>query len=173
MALGVVIPILLWAPVNEFVRSVMIASWVIVIFGIVDDYKNVNYKVKFAGQIVAAVIVVFYGDLRIHNLGGMFPPNFQLPGIVSILLTVLVIVGVTNAMNLLDNMDGLCGGLCVIISLILMVGALTDEYYLLVVLAAGTGMAAALAYLITDQGFARLSSPAPRSSRSASRLICR
>ena len=47
MVLGVVIPIVLWAPVNDFVRSVMLASWVIVILGIVDDFKNVSYKIKF------------------------------------------------------------------------------------------------------------------------------
>ncbi len=114
MALSVIIPILLWAPVNNFVRSVTLASWVIVVFGIIDDYKNINYKIKFAAQIAAALIVVFYGDLRIHTLGGMLPPDFELSGIVSIPLTLLVIVGVTNAINLSDGLDGLAGGICLL-----------------------------------------------------------
>ena len=114
MALSVVIPILLWAPVNNLIRSVTLASWVIVVFGIIDDYKNINYKVKFAAQIAAAVIVVFYGDLRIHTLGGMLSPGMELPGIVSIPLTLLVIVGVTNAINLSDGLDGLAGGICLL-----------------------------------------------------------
>ncbi len=114
MALGVVIPILLWAPVNGFVRSVMLASWVIVIFGVVDDFKNVNYKIKFAGQVAAAFIVIFWGGLRIHTLGGMLPPGFELPGFISIPLTLFVIVGVTNAINLSDGLDGLAGGICLL-----------------------------------------------------------
>ena len=114
MALSVVIPILLWAPVNDFVRSVMLASWVIVVFGIVDDFKNVSYKIKFTGQVAAAVIVVFYGDLQIHTLGGMLPPGTELPGLISIPLTLLVIVGVTNAINLSDGLDGLAGGICLL-----------------------------------------------------------
>ena len=60
------------------------------------------------------MIVVFYGDLRIHNLGGMFPPNFELSRIISIPLTILVIVGVTNAINLSDGLDGLAGGICLL-----------------------------------------------------------
>ena len=114
MALGVVIPILLWAPANDFVRSVTVAAWVIVIFGIVDDYKNINYKVKFGAQVAAALIVVFFGGLQIHTLGGMLSPGTELPGFISIPLTLLVIVGVTNAINLSDGLDGLAGGICLL-----------------------------------------------------------
>jgi len=114
MALGLVIPILLWAPANDFVRSVMIAAWVIVIFGIIDDFKNVNYKIKFTGQVAAALIVVFYGDLDIHTLGRILSIDYELPNFLSKPLTVIVIVGVTNAINLSDGLDGLAGGICLL-----------------------------------------------------------
>jgi len=114
MTLGIVIPILLWAPVNNFVRSVMLASWIIVIFGIVDDFKNINYKIKFAGQVAAALIVIYFGDLQIQTLGGLLPIGFELPGFISIPLTLLFIVGVTNAINLSDGLDGLAGGICLL-----------------------------------------------------------
>ena len=114
MALGIVIPILLWAPVNQFVRSVMVASWIIVVFGVIDDLINMNYKVKFIGQIAATMVVIFYGDLTINSLGGMLPESYELPRFLSILITLIVIVGVTNAINLSDGLDGLAGGICLL-----------------------------------------------------------
>jgi len=114
MALGMVIPVILWAPGNEFVMSVILASWIIVVFGIIDDFKDVNYKIKFSGQIVAALIVIFWGGVKIHTLGGILSPGYTLPDVISIPLTLVVIVGVTNAINLSDGLDGLAGGICLL-----------------------------------------------------------
>jgi UDP-GlcNAc:undecaprenyl-phosphate/decaprenyl-phosphate GlcNAc-1-phosphate transferase len=114
MALGIVIPILLWAPINQFIRSVMLASWIIVLFGVIDDLKDVNYKVKFLGQIAAALIVIVYGGLKIKTLGGILPAGVELPRYLSIPITLIAIVGVTNAINLSDGLDGLAGGICLL-----------------------------------------------------------
>ena len=114
MALGMVVPVVLWAPANSFVMSVILASWIIIVFGIIDDYKDVNYKVKFSGQIVAALIVIFWGGVKIHTLGGILSPGHALPDLISIPLTLVVIVGVTNAINLSDGLDGLAGGICLL-----------------------------------------------------------
>jgi len=114
MALGMVIPVVLWAPANKFVTSVILASWIIVVFGIIDDFKDVNYKIKFSGQIVAALVVIFWGGVKIHTLGGILWPGYVLPDIISIPLTLVVIVGVTNAINLSDGLDGLAGGICLL-----------------------------------------------------------
>jgi len=80
----------------------------------VDDYKNINYKVKFGAQVAAALIVIFFGGLQIHTLGEMLSPGNELPGFISIPLTLLIIVGVTNAINLSDGLDGLAGGICLL-----------------------------------------------------------
>ncbi len=114
MALGMVIPVIFWAPANKFVGSVILASWIIVIFGIIDDFKDVNYKIKFSGQIAAALIVIFWGGVKIHTLGGILSPEQALPDIISIPLTLVVLVGVTNAINLSDGLDGLAGGICLL-----------------------------------------------------------
>lgn len=114
MTLGVVVPIILWAPINEFVQSVMLGSWIIVIFGIIDDFKNVSYKIKFAGQVGAALIIVLYGGLQIKTFGDILPQGYELPNYLSIPITILVIVGVTNAINLSDGLDGLAGGICLL-----------------------------------------------------------
>ena len=114
MALGAFIPILLWIPFNAFVKSVILGSSILIIFGLVDDIKNIGVKTKFAGQIIAALIVILYGGLKIKSLGIFGPAGFFLPDWLSIPLTLVVIVAVTNAINLSDGLDGLAGGVTLI-----------------------------------------------------------
>ena len=114
MALGALIPILLWVPFNAFVKSVLFGSCTLVIFGLVDDIKNIRVLTKFAGQILAALFVILYGGLKIKSLGALGPAGFLLPDWLSIPLTLIVIVAVTNAINLTDGLDGLAAGITLI-----------------------------------------------------------
>ena len=111
MAVGAFLPIALWSPMNRFVISLLIGSSVLIIFGVADDMKNIGSKYKFIGQIIAALIVILYGGLKIQSLGGLFPGEVTLPNWVSIPLTTIAIVAVTNAINLSDGLDGLAGGI--------------------------------------------------------------
>jgi UDP-GlcNAc:undecaprenyl-phosphate GlcNAc-1-phosphate transferase len=81
---------------------------VIFLFGFWDDRKELSYKIKFAGQILAAIIVVIGGGLFIKELpfgDGFTPSTPFLYG-----LTIFFLVGITNAMNMTDGLDGLAGG---------------------------------------------------------------
>ena len=109
MALGAMVPILLWMPKNDFTLALLIGAWIIVLFGMIDDFMDMDYRIKFCGQLVAALIVVLYGGLKIKSMGALLLPGFELPDLVSIPLTIFVIVGVTNAINLSDGLDGLAG----------------------------------------------------------------
>ncbi|HUI45144.1 MAG TPA: MraY family glycosyltransferase [Nitrospirota bacterium] len=111
MAVGVFIPIVLWALANEFVRAFIAATSLLVIFGFIDDMKGLGYQVKFGGQILAALIIIFYGGLKISSLGSLLPGDMQLTESLKIMLTLVSIVGVTNAVNLADGLDGLAGGI--------------------------------------------------------------
>jgi len=111
MALGAFIPIVLWTSVDEFVRAYLAGAGILVIFGLLDDMKGLGYRVKFAAQVVAALIVVVFGDVRIGSLGTLLPGMLQLPELFSYLLSMVAIVGVTNAINLADGLDGLAGGI--------------------------------------------------------------
>lgn len=110
MALGAVVPILLWSPGNRFVSSLLLGAGVLVIFGLLDDLKEMDYRGKLAGQVMAALIVVFYGGLSIRCMGDLLP-GVAVPAWFSVPLTLLTIVGVTNAINLSDGLDGLAGGI--------------------------------------------------------------
>jgi len=111
MALGAGLPIVIWSPMSEFVMAVIIGSSILVIFGLVDDIREIGFKTKFFGQIMAALVVIIYGGLRIESVGMFAPKGFILPIWLSIPLTLVIIVAVTNAINLTDGLDGLAGGI--------------------------------------------------------------
>ncbi len=111
MAIGVFIPIIFWALASEFVRAFIAATSLLVVFGFIDDMKGLGYQAKFGGQILAAMIIIFYGGLRISSLGSLLPRDMQLAEWLEIALTLVSIVGVTNAVNLADGLDGLAGGI--------------------------------------------------------------
>ncbi|MBJ6724244.1 MraY family glycosyltransferase [Geomesophilobacter sediminis] len=114
MALGAFLPLCYWLPADRFVLSYLAGAAVLVLVGGVDDVKDLSPKVKFAGQGVAALVAIFGGGVRIVSLGGILPDTI-LPGWVSISLTLFAIVGVTNAINLSDGLDGLAGGISLLI----------------------------------------------------------
>ena len=115
MAIGAFVPVLLWNPKEPLVQGWLAGALILVAFGMVDDFRGLGAKWKFLGQIAAALIVIFWGGVKIRTLGTLAPDDFLLPGWVSIPLTLLAIVGVTNAINLADGLDGLAGGICLLI----------------------------------------------------------
>lgn len=110
MALGALIPLVLWAPPSALGQAVLLGGGVVVVFGFADDVWDLGYRVKFVAQFAAALIVVFWGGVRIESLGALLPGDLRLAAWLSVPLTVLAIVGVTNAINLSDGLDGLAGG---------------------------------------------------------------
>jgi UDP-GlcNAc:undecaprenyl-phosphate GlcNAc-1-phosphate transferase len=90
--------------------SILVAILLMFGVGLYDDFKRINPPLKLAFQIVAATIVIFFGAITI---------NFFRWPIINIFLTFFWLVGITNAINLLDNMDGLAGGVALITSLFL------------------------------------------------------
>lgn len=111
MALGVLAPIFFWVPMTEFVSAVLIGSGIIVLFGLIDDVINLEWKIKLSGQCAAALVVILYGGVKIKCLGMLLPDNVFLPDWFAIPFTLIAIVGVTNAINFSDGLDGLAGGI--------------------------------------------------------------
>lgn len=111
MAVGVLIPVALLSPPSSLLWPLMAAAGLVVVFGFVDDLRDLGFKAKFAAQLGAALLVALPGGLQIRSLGTLLPEHVLLPGIVAVPLTVLAIVGVTNAVNLADGLDGLAGGI--------------------------------------------------------------
>lgn len=96
-------------------RGLAFAATGLLIVGLVDDLYGLSYRWKFAAQIVAAVYVWHCGfriEVVTHPLGG----GLEL-GLLSFPATLLWIVGITNAVNLIDGLDGLAAGIALITTL--------------------------------------------------------
>lgn len=109
MVLGSAIALLPWLELAHSSKVYLLGVAVLSGFGILDDRYNLDYRVKLLGQLLAVSIVVFGGPLAIRSLsiGGMD----ALSDILAYPLTLLFLLGTTNAMNMSDGLDGLAAGL--------------------------------------------------------------
>jgi UDP-GlcNAc:undecaprenyl-phosphate/decaprenyl-phosphate GlcNAc-1-phosphate transferase len=108
---GMVVGCALWF---QFTQSIFTVSFffsiaVLLAIGIMDDLKNLPARYKFAMQIAVALLIAFSG-IRITSFNGLFGIN-ELAMSAQYTFTILAIVGITNAFNLIDGIDGLAGGL--------------------------------------------------------------
>ncbi len=92
--------------------SLLVGSMMLFLVGLADDLIGVGYKKKFLVQILAASLLVASG-VWIKSLDGLFGV-YQVPAWFGMPFTVLIVVYVTNAINLIDGIDGLASGLCAI-----------------------------------------------------------
>ncbi|MFK8016597.1 MAG: glycosyltransferase family 4 protein [Gammaproteobacteria bacterium] len=107
IAAGALAPLLIWWPDETLLRALTLGALVIFVFGVLDDQRGLHYAWKFFGQLLAAGIVVGAGlRIEIVPFMGIDPVSAWL----SIPLTIVFIVGVTNAINLSDGLDGLAAG---------------------------------------------------------------
>ena len=106
------------------------------VVGIADDLIGVRYIAKFYVQIMCGILLVL-GGIWIDNLNGIFG-IYELPTIVGYLLTILVIVFFTNAINLIDGVDGLASGLSIAASLVYAFSFIIVGYYLYAAMAFAT-----------------------------------
>lgn len=107
MIAGTLLATLLWLELSRQTVAILAGIGIIAAFGIWDDRTNLNYRLKLLGQFIAACIVVFYGDILIERT----PFNHNaLPLLLSAPITIFVLLGITNAINLSDGLDGLAGG---------------------------------------------------------------
>lgn len=91
------------------VAVVLAAGTVIFALGVYDDFRGANATVKILVQLIAATFLYFC-DFRISVLSSPFGGAWELPALLSFSLTALWIVGITNAFNLIDGIDGLAAG---------------------------------------------------------------
>jgi UDP-GlcNAc:undecaprenyl-phosphate/decaprenyl-phosphate GlcNAc-1-phosphate transferase len=108
MAVGVFVAALLAINLQGHDRWFLAAAAVLVIFGVLDDRFDLDYRIKLIGQLLAVGLVVVAGDVQIRTI--TLDDQILLPEWISLPLTVLFLVGVTNAINLADGLDGLAGG---------------------------------------------------------------
>ena len=131
---GFLCSILIFGQLDETMLCVLLGAAIIVALGIFDDVLALGAKLKFVVQIVAAAIPVCIGDLQIGlftNLNPLSDTPFVHLGILAVPVTIIWIVGITNAVNLIDGLDGLAVGVSSIAAItMLAVALLTGSTFL-------------------------------------------
>lgn len=91
------------------------AGLLLVLVGVIDDFLELSPAVRFVAQILAALLMVFGAGVVLEDLGHMTWTGALLPlGVLSIPFTVFATVGVINALNMCDGLDGLSGSLALV-----------------------------------------------------------
>ena len=140
---GFLCSILIFGQLDETMLCVLLGAAIIVALGIFDDVLALGAKLKFVVQIVAAAIPVCIGDLQIGlftNLNPLSDTPFVHLGILAVPVTIIWIVGITNAVNLIDGLDGLAVGISSIAAItMLAVALLTGNMPIAITMAALAG----------------------------------
>ncbi len=108
MVVSTLVAFVIFLPISQMFTAFLAAIAVLFVFGVWDDRAELNHRVKFLGQIIAVSIVIFEGGVLIERVP--FHDFEPIPYYFSVPLTYFALLGITNAINLSDGLDGLAGG---------------------------------------------------------------
>jgi UDP-GlcNAc:undecaprenyl-phosphate GlcNAc-1-phosphate transferase len=115
LVIGTLIPLLFLLKASSLGLGICLGGMCIFIVGVLDDQRDLSYKWKFAGQIVGAFVLLLVSGLRLHSLGEFLPGSELQCGFMALPLSVFFLVATINIINLADGLDGLAGGICMLI----------------------------------------------------------
>lgn len=138
--------VFLMRPENPSLLPILIGCLIITVTGFLDDMLELPAKYKLIGQLAAACVVVFLGNLQVAFINLPFGAQLQF-GLLSIPFTIIWIVGITNAINLIDGLDGLAAGVSSI-ALISISGMAIIQGYFIVATIGLIVLASTLGFLI-------------------------
>lgn len=123
----IITTIIMEGPLSKSQTGIIIGATIIVIGGLIDDLRDLKPWIKLLFQVAAAGVLVLFGVeiIRITNplpIGG----NYLNLGILLVPLTIFWVVGITNALNLIDGVDGLAAGVSGICSVTIFTIALLN-----------------------------------------------
>jgi UDP-GlcNAc:undecaprenyl-phosphate GlcNAc-1-phosphate transferase len=110
---GVLVAALIWLPVDQQTTGILLGAVTIAAIGAADDAHELSPAIKFAGQVVAALIPVLAG-VRVEHVTLPFLGALDFGAVLGGTLTVIGMVGLMNVVNFSDGVDGLAAGVCAI-----------------------------------------------------------
>jgi UDP-GlcNAc:undecaprenyl-phosphate GlcNAc-1-phosphate transferase len=99
-------------PHTPDVVALAAASLLLLVVGAFDDRYDIDWRVRITGQAVAGVVLYVWGGVRVESIGNALGFAGHTLGVLSLPFTVLATVGITNAVNWADGVDGLAASLC-------------------------------------------------------------
>ena len=91
-------------------QSFILGGFILIIVGLLDDRKHISVLARFISQIAAVLVVTLWGGITLENLGDILFVGDLLLGLFAIPFMVFATVGVINALNMSDGIDGLASG---------------------------------------------------------------
>ena len=140
--LGFLLSTLIFVPMSSSMRGMLLGGVIIVILGIFDDIYALPALPKLLVQIAAALVAVLHGNvIQVLSNPNIFSENpYWTLGSLAVPLSVIWIVAITNAVNLIDGLDGLAVGVATISSLtMLVIAMLVSENVVALMMAALAG----------------------------------
>ncbi|UOQ45686.1 undecaprenyl/decaprenyl-phosphate alpha-N-acetylglucosaminyl 1-phosphate transferase [Halobacillus salinarum] len=99
-------------PESKYALPIIIGAGIIILTGVLDDLIELSPKLKLGGQLLAALVVVL-GGVQVDFINLPFGGTIEF-GLLSIPITIIWIIAITNAINLIDGLDGLAAGVSAI-----------------------------------------------------------
>jgi len=112
---GALAPMLSQLGLDRLLTGFAAGAVILVIFGMVDDYRGLDFRLKFLGQLLACAVMVQISGLGIHTLGELWPGMEVGLGALWPVATVFFLLTAINAVNFSDGLDGLAGGISLLI----------------------------------------------------------
>jgi UDP-GlcNAc:undecaprenyl-phosphate GlcNAc-1-phosphate transferase len=110
---------------SQEILGILLSTTLVLLLGIVDDFGVLEPKIKFLGQLLAALVLVKCG-IRIQLV--------FLPDYISIPLSIIWLIGITNAFNIIDIMDGLSAGVGFVSAVVLFLIAFMNNRHIIATL---------------------------------------
>ena len=128
-----IITMFVFSDLDKTTLSIIVGGSIIFLVGLIDDIRDISPKIKLAGQIMAALIAV-YGGAKINYITNPIPGyDVIYLEYLTIPITLLWIVGITNTINLIDGIDGLASGVAGISAAALMfIGAISGFDFIMI-----------------------------------------
>lgn len=112
IALGTIIPALLLTSPTPQLVGLGVGAVILIVVGVLDDIYDLPWQFRVMAQVAAALAMVLIGDVKVEHLGPTVGLGEFALGYLSIPFSVLATVGLINALNMADGIDGLAGSLC-------------------------------------------------------------
>ncbi|MFV0556864.1 MAG: glycosyltransferase family 4 protein [Lactovum sp.] len=104
-----------WFYYSDYIWPYILAAFVVIIVGLLDDIYEISPRYKILGIVLASIIVWLFTYTRLDNFKIPFDgPLIEFPTWLSFIFTIIWIVAITNAFNIIDGLDGLASGVSII-----------------------------------------------------------
>lgn len=127
--LGLLISCITLVELDQFSSLLLITSSLILILGFWDDFVNLKPKTKIIFQVFVSAMMIYITDIKLESLGDLFGVSYHIQlGMFSFPLTIIAVIALTNAINMMDGLDGLAASMVLIAITGLVFVNLTQEF---------------------------------------------